>query len=121
MPKTTPSLADFRARHAGFAAVADGVVTAFLDEASAYVSQCWSEADYQPAVMYLAAHMMAEEQSAGGVSAAKKSGPIKRVKADTVEIEYGASATSDASLGTTIYGRRFIELRRRNSPRVLVV
>jgi hypothetical protein len=116
-----PTAAEFKARHTGFAAVLDATVTAFLTEASASVSTCWAEADYQPAIMYLAAHLIAEETSAGGTSAASKAGPIKRVKADTVEIEYMSGNVSDASLGLTIYGRRFLALRHRNAPRALVV
>jgi hypothetical protein len=121
MSYTVPTAAEFKARHTAFASVADGAVTAMLAEAVAYVSTCWAEADYQPALMYLAAHMISEEQSIGGVKAASKAGPIKRVKADTVEIEYAGSFLVDASLSGTLYGRRFLELRRRNSPGVLVV
>lgn len=121
MAYTVPSVSDFKARHPGFAAVADGTVSLMLAEAARSVSTCWAEGDYGDAIMYLAAHLMAEEQSFGGASAASKAGPIKRVKADTVEIEYAGTTLSDASLGTTIYGRRFLGLRRRNSPGVVVV
>lgn len=121
MSHTVPSAAEFKARHATFAAVSDGTVTAMLAEASRSVSTCWSEADYGDAIMYLAAHMIAEEQSAGGPTAASKAGPIKRVKADTVEIEYMGGAPSDAALSGTVYGRRFLALRKRNVPGVLVV
>lgn len=121
MSHAIPSAADFKARHPKFATVADGMVTAMLAEASRSVSTCWAEEDYGDAIMYLAAHLIAEENSAGGPSAASKAGPIKRVKADTVEIEYMGGVMSDAALGATIYGRRFLELRRRNVPAVLVV
>lgn len=121
MAHTVPTAAEFKARHPAFASVADGTVDAFLAEASRSVSTCWAETDYADAIMYLAAHLIAEENSGGGVKAASKAGPIKRVKADTVEIEYAASASSDASLGSTVYGRRFLALRARNSPGVLVV
>jgi len=121
MTHAVPTATEFKARHTGFAAVADGTVTSMLAEASRSVSTCWAEADYGDAIMYLAAHLIAEEQSAGGPSAASKAGPIKRVKADTVEIEYMAGGAKDATLGTTIYGRRFLALRDRNVPRVLVV
>lgn len=121
MSHTVPSAADFKARHPTFASVADGTVSAMLAEASRSVSTCWAEEDYADAIMYLTAHLIAEENSAGGVSAASKAGPIKRVKADTVEIEYMAGAVSDAALGATIYGRRFLALRARNVPAVLVV
>lgn len=121
MAHEVPSAAAFKARHPKFASVADGIVTAMLAEASRSVSECWSEGDYADGIMYLAAHLIAEENSAGGMSAASKAGPIKRVKADTVEIEYAGATMQDASLDATIYGRRFKELRRRNSARVMVV
>lgn len=124
MSYTVPSATAFKARHATFSAVADAAVDAMLAEAARSVSQCWSEGDYTDGIMYLAAHMIAEEQSAGGATAASKAGPIRRVKADTVEIEYAGSFLStltDAELVSTVYGRRFLALRRRNSPGVLVV
>lgn len=121
MAHVVPSLSDFRARHTSFSTVADATVEAMLTEASSYVSECWSETDYGPAILYLAAHMISEEQSAGGATAASKAGPIKRVKADTVEIEYMGGSMSDAALEGTVYGRRFLMLRRRNVPAVLVV
>lgn len=116
-----PTAAQFKARHTAFAAVADATVDAFLAEALNSVSAYWSEADYKPAVMYLAAHLMTEEGAAGGQSSVAAAGPIKRVKADTVEIEYAGLYGLDATLGTTVYGRRFQELRKRNSPGVAVV
>lgn len=121
MAHEIPNAAAFKARHPAFVAVADDLVTAMLTEASRSVSTCWSEADYPDAIMYLAAHMIAEENSAGGVSAASKAGPIKRVKADSVEIEYAATPLSDVNLDTTLYGRRFLALRKRNIIPVLVV
>lgn len=125
MAYALPTPAEFKARHPKFALVADAVVTAMLAEASRSVSQCWPEGDYKDGVMYLAAHLIAEESSAGGVSAASKAGAIKRVKADTVEIEYEGQKSSggalDAAYGSTIYGKRYLALLRRNSPRVLVV
>lgn len=125
MAHDLPTAEQFKARHPKFASVADDTVSAMLLEASRSVRQCWPAADYADGVMYLAAHMIAEENSGGGVSAASKSGAIKRVKADTVEIEYSdrkASAGAlDAAYGSTIYGQRYLKLLRRNTLRVLVV
>lgn len=124
MSYAIPTATAFKARHTAFALVADGTVDILIAEAARSVSQCWSEGDYTDGIMYLAAHMIAEEQSAGGSTAASKAGPIRRVKADTVEIEYAGSFLStltDAELVSTVYGRRFLALRRRNSPGVLVV
>lgn len=121
MPYTVPSAADFKTRHPTFASMADGTVSAFLAEAARSVSTQWSEADYGDAIMYLAAHMIAEENAAGGIGAASKSGAIKRVKADTVEIEYAGSSLADEVLSGTLYGRRFLALRRRNIAGVAVV
>lgn len=121
MSYAIPSAAEFKARHTAFASVADGTIDVMLAEASRSVSTQWSEADYGDAIMYLAAHLIAEEQSSGGPNAASKAGAIKRVKADTVEIEYAGSFLSDANLSSTVYGRRFLALRQRNVPAVLVV
>lgn len=121
MAHTVPDAAAFKLRHPSFASVADVTVTAMLAEASRSVSTQWSEADYADAIMYLAAHLIAEENSAGGISAASKAGPIERVKADSVEIQYAAGAKNDGVFDTTVYGRRFKELRKRNAPRAIVV
>lgn len=121
MSYALPTATEFKARHVAFAAVADGTVDIFLAEAERSVSTDWSEGDYTDGIMYLAAHLYSEEQSSGGIKAASKAGPIKRVKADTVEIEYAGSFLVDANLSSTIYGRRFLALRQRNSPGVLVV
>lgn len=124
MPHEIPSAAAFKQRHPTFAAVADGTVEAMISEAARSVSTAWSESDYADAIMYLAAHMIAEETTAGGTSAASKAGAIKRVKADSVEIEYSGQASAgalDAAYGSTVYGRRFLALLRRNAPRALVV
>lgn len=120
MSHTVPTAAAFKARHVAFATVADGTVDAFLAEASRSVSTEWIEADYADAIMYLAAHLMQEEGAAGGQSSVAAAGPIKRVKADTVEIEYAGLFGLDHALGSTVYGRRFLALRDRNVPRVLV-
>jgi len=124
MSYTVPSAAEFKERHPAFASVADATVNAMLGEASRSVSTCWAEGDYQPAIMYLAAHLIAEEQSGGGPTAASKQGAIRRVKADTVEIEYAGRMSwgqIDAIYGGTVYGRRFVALMQRNSPGVAVV
>jgi len=124
MSYTVPSAAEFKERHPAFASVADATVNAMLAEASRSVSTCWSADDYADAIMYLAAHLIAEEQSGGGITAASKQGAIRRVKADTVEIEYAGRMSwgqLDAIYGSTVYGRRFVALMRRNSPGVAVV
>jgi len=119
MAVSVPTASAFKARHAAFASVVDGTVSAFLAEAARSVSDQWAATDTDDAIMYLAAHLMQEEGLSGGQSSINAAGPIKRFKADSVEIEYAGLTGLDATLGTTVYGRRFLELRRRNSPGVL--
>lgn len=58
MAHTPPTLAQFRALFPEFADVADASVQFALDEATRFVTTQWIERDYQPAIMFLAAHFL---------------------------------------------------------------
>lgn len=128
---TLPTAAEFKARHARFAAVDDGTVDLYLAEAGRTVdADLWAVDDYADGVMYLAAHLMLEEGALDPTGAAPgTSGRIKRTKAGEVEVEFQAQASGgsgryDALYGGSIYGRRYLELAARNGyggPTVLVV
>lgn len=121
---TAPTLADFRARHPAFDEVADGTVTAYLNDAWPVV------ADYVPdtlkprCAMLLAAHDLTMEgfgdPSAAGIADAKAAG-AKRVKDGATEIEFfldeGSSRSqAEAILAGTSYGRRYLALREPYRP-----
>jgi hypothetical protein len=99
-----------------FAAVADAVIDAFLEDARLTVPLCRIPAGRQDlALMYKAASLMAEGGlvSAGG-------GAIKREKSGDVEVEYAvsASATSSVNAFEVLY-QNLVRPFTRNSPMVL--
>lgn len=127
MAWTAPTVEEFKIRFPAFADVAEATVQAILDEAVGDVGEWWVEADRTPAVLHLTAHLLAAQGlgvGAGG-SGAALTGAIKRRKVGDVELEFaGVGAAGSGSLGvyvTTVYGRRYLELMRRNFPAVAVV
>lgn len=132
MTYVAPTAASFKARFPGFTSVSDATVDAVLAEAILQVGESWLERDRVPAVLYLTAHMLIMEgQPAASASEAMKNvtrGAVKRVKVGDVETEFaGGSGSSSggsgivASLSATEYGRRYLELLRRNFPAIAVV
>ena len=120
MPYTVPTASEFKARHAKFDAVADGVVDALLAEASRTVTEDWHEDDYQDGAMYLAAHLIISEGLADAApSVANTSGALVKLKADETEATFDTpgkrmSGNLAAVYGSTFYGRRFLEIAQRN-------
>lgn len=120
-----PTATEFRARHARFASLSDGTINAYLSGAAVFLDETtWRPADYTAGVMYLAAHLMHEEgavadgEDATGASAGT-SGLIKKLKADTAEIEYatptqGSASGPGAEYMGNVYGRAFYALWKRN-------
>lgn len=137
-----PAAAALKARYPEFASVPDAVVTAVLSDAPLWVDETWAEGDRTPAMLAFAAHTLSLEGeprrsaniAAGGTGDVLQMGAIKRDKVGDVEVEYHAPSTGSGSssssgggsgdadrFGATPYGLRFLALRRRNFPAVLVV
>lgn len=125
MAYAVPTATEFKARHARFASIADGTVTAYITEAAAMVGTSWADADGPAGIMYLAAHMLIMEGAANPTKSAPGVGTqIKKVKAGEVETEFAIDARRGYS--ATVYGERYLELANRNgtgtaSAAVLVV
>lgn len=121
MSYTTSTASEFKARHPRFAALADGVVDAYLGEAALDVVD-WSDTDGPVGIMLLAAHLMVEEGAIAPTKTALGVGnQIKKVKAGEVETEFaterpaGISGKLWATYGSTVYGRRYLALAARNT------
>ena len=121
MPYSVPTATDLKARFPIFATVADATVTACIADASRFVDTSWLEADYQPAIMFLAAHYLVTEGATGANPAA--AGPITGERLGDASVNYAApSASAQVSdYANTVYGKRFLALLRVNQPGVLVV
>lgn len=130
MAWTAPTPGDLKARFPAFAAVADPAIQGALDEAALQVDETWvSEADFRLGRMLLAAHILTLDGLGTGAEAAAAAGGaagFKRMKSGNLELEqfdtHGTvPGAGDGVLGTTSYGRRFLDLLRRNIPAVAIV
>jgi len=141
---TLPDAALFKVRFPAFDNVDDAQITFIIDECSDHVGKNWRDQDYQPAIMYLVAHFLsvegepdrADALAAGGGAAGliANVGAIKVSKVGDTQTEFFDKKKGKDSFTTvlnndgddlfdynrTSYGRRFIQLRRKNfgGPRV---
>lgn len=128
MAYVPPVAADLKARFPEFTPVSNTLIDLILAEATAQVGETWLERDRKPATLYLAAHLLAmegepERSQTGQGNAA--TGPVRRSKVGDVETEFAGSEAGAgdgaSSYSSTGYGRRFLDLMRRNFPAVAVV
>jgi hypothetical protein len=134
MPYVLPTATTLKAKFPTFASVADATITLAIAEAGASVDTTWVEADYQPAVLYLAAHIMTLDgvvisaSDLGGAAGVINAGLVSEMKVGDVAVKLGGSSGSGSGgsgsgvgLAATGYGRRYLELLRRNHPAVALV
>lgn len=134
MPYTIPTLSDFRTKFPTFAGVADATVNDAIQEASASVDQSWIEADYQPAILYLSAHILAlngalfDALRMGAIGGVIAAGQISEAKVGDAQVKLSSSGGASGiaieartGLSETPYGRRYRELLRRNQPAIALV
>lgn len=110
MAYSAPTPANLKTRYPAFAAVADGTVQAWLDDAATFADDGWPDADRATAVMAYAAHRMAE---LGLVASAIPAG-VTSFKSGTFSATVSDAVAGLTGLKSTAYGREFIALRRRN-------
>lgn len=105
----TPTVDQFLARFPQFEGSSEETIQALLNEAVNYVDDRWTEADQQPAILYLVAHMLQveEEQIAGGAIASESFGPIS--------VSYARNTETNV-MKSTVYGQRFLQMAKRNFP-----
>lgn len=129
----TPTAAEFKDRYPAFSAVGDAIVDEVMAEAASRVGAEWIEADKRPAMMAYAAHALTLEGwgspavSVGGASM-QVAGEVDRITVGDVTASFGgkvranvAVSARDDLLAETAYGRRFMDIRKRNAIGVLVV
>lgn len=110
MAYTTPTLEEFRALYPAFDAVADATVEAWITSGDAETAR-WGDTDRPSAVMLFAAHSMAEIGlgTAGAIPAG-----LTSFKSGTFSASMSDMAGSRTGYSTTAYGRRYLDLMRRN-------
>ncbi|MDF2114801.1 DUF4054 domain-containing protein [Roseiarcaceae bacterium H3SJ34-1] len=133
MPVVTPTAAAFKLRYPSFTNVDDALIYLVIAEASGAVSEGWAIADQQPGILAYAAHLLtldgyggiAVEPGDGNVDVA---GPVSAVEVGDVKttfstqgrVRYTLRNAAEGSLADTVYGRRYLDLRRRNVAAVVV-
>lgn len=133
MAVDAPTLEEVLTRFPSLEANAE-LVEAILPEAIAQVDERWRTEDQKIAIQYLVAHMVTVEVNAGGGAdgegvVAVGQGPITGESFGSMSVSYadGSGGVSSAGLtgseavfASTIYGRRFADLRRKNLGGVVV-
>jgi hypothetical protein len=125
MPYTIPTADDFFTRFPIFEDKDEDMVTAILAEAASAIDESWRETDYQPAILYLAAHLIATDNTDAATDV--EFGPPGVVSSESfagMSVGYGkvpaASAANASVYGATEYGRRYYSLLVKNKPGVTV-
>lgn len=122
MAYLVPTADQLQARFPAFAAVDDAVVTSAIAEAAGRVDDTWAEADYQLAIMLYAAHVMTSDglgTSDDTLFAGLRSVTIGPLSFSSVPLDQQSSASG--GLRATSFGRRYLEILRRNHPPVLAL
>lgn len=130
---TTPTAAEFKDRYPAFSAVGDAIVDDVMAEASSRVGASWIEADKRPAMMAYAAHALTLEgwgspSVSVGEASMQVAGEVDQIRVGDVHASFGGKTRAEVSmtarddlLAETAYGRRFIEIRKRNSIGVMII
>ena len=108
---------ELKARFPVFESSADAVVTACIEDASRSVGAGWRDTDVMPATILLAAHYLVTEGAAGSTANATETARTRRRKIGEAEVEWHPPVDAMApggDLNDTAFGRRFLELERRN-------
>jgi len=128
MAYVVPTLEIFRARFPIFADKEDAVIQMIIAEAASRIGETWIEADYQPAILYLSAHMLATDNSGAGeaVNVGDGANGVTAESFGGMSITYGKASSSssselEAEYGRTSYGRRFLGLLRANFPAIVSI
>lgn len=125
MAKILPTYDDFVTRFPEFENVEEDAVNFALADGADHVGSFWYDDDWHLGILLYAAHVLAVAP-ANQFSEATASGdtPLKGITIGPIRLDY-ATPTNTASVSTelasTMYGKRFEELRRRNSPGIMVI
>ena len=120
MAYVEPTAADLRARWPAFAAVDDATIDYWLTDAHRFVDQSWSEQDYGPALIAVAAHNMSRAGVAGiagGDVASIAASGVTSFKSGTFSAQVSDKVAEKAASDdwdSTRYGAEYLILLRRN-------
>lgn len=114
------SLDLFRTLIPAYASVPDATVEAFITQAATrFTASAWG-AVYVEAVVYVAAHLIATTPGLG-VAVGAAPGQVTGRSVDGVSQSYAAARVADEAdedWASTVYGRRYLQLRRSRPSRL---
>ena len=116
MAYTIPTAAELKALFPAFAAVDDAIVTDAIAAGTRRVDETWTEGDYTRAIMLYACHYMTLQglgtgEGSGGGSGNAAYRQIRSGQLSLTRYARGEQNGDDGSLlGSTMYGRMFMEL-----------
>jgi len=133
MTISTPTAATFKLRYPAFTSLDNALIDLVLAEASGAVNEDWAMADQQAGILAYAAHLLMLDGCGGiaveaGGSNIDVAGPVSAVEVGDVKttfstqsrVRYTLTSASEGSLPDTVYGRHYLDLRRRNVAAVAV-
>lgn len=110
----TPTTAEIKARYPALASIPDATVNAAIADAVPWFDEARWGAFYSQGFAAFVAHMLVQDQAAAKGQAGA-SGPVSKKKVGDVEVDYStptAAKAQDALFMTTVYGQRYLQLRR---------
>lgn len=111
---SAPTASEIKARYPALASVSDATVNIAIADAEPWFdAERWG-AFYAQGVAAFVAHMLTADQAAAK-NASAAAGPIQSKKVGDVQVAYAPTAyrkDTDATFATTIYGQRYLQLRR---------
>lgn len=121
--------AALKARYPAFAEVADTTVAAVLADAALDIGEGWIPTHVEAATLALAAHRLVEEGALANADivaeAGASHGALVQMRAGDTELRFAKPSDGEVIEASgyvrTSYGRRFLELRARSFPAVLVI
>lgn len=134
MALTPPDPSVLITRYPSFKGTDPALIAMLLQEALGFVDETWFPGDQQPALLAYAAHLLAVERmgdqsvTLDDGSVLPTAGPIQSASVGGASFSFSDSALSiqaqqNAStngLSATPFGRRYLELLRKNKPAVVV-
>lgn len=128
MPYATPTYEEFIARFPIFdneVKWPQSMVELVLAEAASNIDTTWFEPDYQPAINYQTAHLLSTDNSATGTDPEVGqptyiSGESFSGMSTSYQKIQGGTLSQSEMWGSTVYGRRYLDLLRKNKPAVVI-
>jgi hypothetical protein len=112
MSYIAPTLDEFVVQFPEFIEQPSARINAALATAALTVDDAWLEQSYQPAILWLAAHILSRQQVAA--SFADAPGEIASESIGRISVSYRAGTPGFASLSTSMYGAEYLALLRGN-------